>query len=89
MSEEEKFECVFGLGECKALKWINEQLRASALSQIEKPPCEIPVELMPFMNYMESLLQKMATATTLGNLGYFCLACIELKKAQTELFKPK
>jgi hypothetical protein len=84
---EEKFQCVFGLGECKVLKWLSDQMKVSALSFKVGKPTEIPGELEPFLVYMESLLQKMSSAIAVGNLGYFCIACIKLRKEQTRLIE--
>jgi len=87
MSEEEKFECVFGLGECKVLKWLSEQMKTSALAFKAQQCSQIPAELEPLAQYMEGLLRQMSGMMTLSNLGYFCLACVELKKAQVKILE--
>lgn len=84
MSDEKKFECVFGYGKCPVRVLIAQQ-QEEAQTVMKSVPIQVtkdvPPELAAFMQMMMASLTRMVqVSTSLGNVGPFCAACPKARK---------
>jgi len=79
---EVKYPCVFGLGDCSVMvRLIEDAKEVQALVSVIKSE-KVSPELQEFL---KSMAKNLSRVLSIGSVGYFCRACIELKRLRGEL----
>jgi len=96
MGEEEKFECVFGYGDCPVRAMMaNEQREMEAFMkttpfkmEFKDVPPKVAADLNIFMQAMMAPLKQMSRAIGgLRDVGPFCVACPKAIRGKAQVIK--